>query len=310
MRNLRISATSHALNYLPQYFASAEGLFGDRGITVDTVACDPWTGVLDDLATGRADIALGGIWVPAMYFGSTTEFTVFGQVNHQFPKALVTREPVSDFSWRSLDGATILAPGIGGSAPYAFTAGLMREAGVDPRKATFIRDLSTPMLLELFLSGLGDAIVLDLRTALSVERAGDGFIAADYTVVGGIGPNSVYYTRKDRSDELADAAAAFIDGLGAAMDILAVTPVERLAPLLTSHWPDAHLDELSEACSRHQQSRTWETPVIDADATDRWMSILHAERMIKSPVRYSDLVTEVGNCAGKTVNSEKATAGY
>ena len=59
----------------------------------------------------------------------------------------------------------MLAPGIGGSAPYAFTAGLIRESGVDPASITWLRDLSTPMFVELFQAGLGDAIVLDLVTA-------------------------------------------------------------------------------------------------------------------------------------------------
>ena len=168
--------------------------------------------MLDDLDSGAADVALGGLWVPAMYAGTPRKLSVFAQVNHQFPKALVTRTPQPDFTWSDLVGATVLAPGIGGSAPYAFTAGLIRESGVDPRSITFLRDLSTPMFVELFEAGLGDAIVLDHTNAEALQHKGTGFIANDYTVTGGLGPNSVYYCRTDRMEELSDRLVRFTSG--------------------------------------------------------------------------------------------------
>src|SRR6516165_8479178 len=157
MDRLRIAATSHAINYLPEYHASASGAFARRGLEVTATAHDPWTGVLADLATGTADVALGGIWVPAMYAGMGRDLVAVGQLNARFPQVIVTREPVEDFQWSSLTGRTVLAPGAGGTAPYEFTAGVMREHGVDPSAVKFVRDLSRAMLCELFERGLGDA---------------------------------------------------------------------------------------------------------------------------------------------------------
>ncbi len=203
MTTLHISATGKGLNYLPEYYALANGLFQAVDLDVTAVACDPWTGVLDDLESGAADVALGGLWVPAMYATSNRALTVFGQLNHQFPMAVVTREAVPAFGWDYLTGKTVLAPGAGGSAPYEFTAGLMREAGVDPRNTRFVRDLSTAMLVELFTAGLGDAIIVDLLTATTLHANGTGHIPARHINLGGIMPNSVYYCKTDRLDELA-----------------------------------------------------------------------------------------------------------
>ena len=125
MDKLSISATANGLNYLPEYLADQEGLFHDAGLDVTAVACDPWTGVLDDLESGRADIALGGLWVPAMYAGSERELSVVCQLNHQFPMAIAVRNgshASDDFSLEDLLGKVVLAPGAGGSAPYEFTA--------------------------------------------------------------------------------------------------------------------------------------------------------------------------------------------
>ncbi|GAF46872.1 ABC transporter substrate-binding protein [Rhodococcus wratislaviensis] len=289
--SLSISATAHGLNYLPEYYADHAGLFAERGLSVHATACDPWTGVLDDLDSGAADIALGGLWVPGMYWGTSRQLTVFAQLNHQFPKALVMREmPPKDFDWSHLVGKTVLAPGIGGSAPYAITAGMMRESGVDPADTTFLRDLSTPMFVELFEDGLGDAIILDITTAQTLSDRDAGIIVVDYAEVGGLGPNSVYYCRTDRLEELHDRLIRFTTALSAAMGTIKHTPVGELEPLLAEHWPAIALPTLAAACSRIQQSRTWDTVRIDPDASDRWMQILQDENMVRTAPKFADLV--------------------
>jgi ABC-type nitrate/sulfonate/bicarbonate transport system substrate-binding protein len=288
--SLNISATAHALNYLPQYYAEQQGLFAARGLVVNATARDPWTGVLDDLDSGAADVALGGLWVPAMYWNSPRELTVFAQVNHQFPKALVTRDARPDFSWADLVGTTVLAPGIGGSAPYAFTAGLIRESGVDPRSITFLRDLSTPMFVELFEAGVGEAIVTDLVTAEAMQHRGTGFIADDYTQTGGLGPNSVYYCRTDRFPELSERLVDFVSALQESMRLLASLSTADVEPLITAHWPAMPLDVMSRACDRMLHSHTWDTVRIDPAATERWMRILAEESMVRVAPAFADVV--------------------
>ena len=291
MLSLTISATAHGLNYLPEYYADHLGLFADRDLEVTATAKDPWTGVLDDLDSGAADVALGGLWVPAMYAGTPRKLTVFAQVNHQFPKAIVTREPRPDFAWSDLVGKTVLAPGIGGSAPYAFTAGLIRESGVDPASITFLRDLSTPMFVELFEAGLGDAIVLDHTNAEAMQHRGTGFIANDYAVTGGLGPNSVYYCRTDRLEELSARLVRFASALQESMQLMKSVTVAELRPLLDAHWPAMPAPVLASACERMLNSHTWDTPRIDKAATERWMRILFEERMVRSVPSFDDVVT-------------------
>ncbi|MET0476281.1 MAG: ABC transporter substrate-binding protein [Mycobacterium sp.] len=290
MSTLNISATAHGLNYLPEYYADHLGLFADRGLTVTATAKDPWTGVLDDLDSRAADVALGGLWVPAMYAGTTRKLSVFAQVNHQFPKALVTRAARSDFTWSDLVGKTVLAPGIGGSAPYAFTAGLVRESGVDPASITWLRDLSTPMFVELFEAGLGDAIVLDHTNAEAMQHRGTGVIANDYTATGGLGPNSVYYCRTDRVEELSDRLGRFTSALAESMQLMKSVTVSELRPLLEEHWPTMPQEVLERACERMLKSQTWATPVIDQAATERWMGILFDERMVRAVPAFGDVV--------------------
>ena len=112
-----------------------------------------------------------------MYAGRGRDLVAVGQLNARFPMVIVTREPVEDFDWSWLTGRTVLVPGAGGTAPYEFTAGLMREHGADPARRRFVRDLSTDMLAELFQQGLGDAMVADLATARCGCATGRGHLA-------------------------------------------------------------------------------------------------------------------------------------
>ena len=293
MDKLTISATANGLNYLPEYLADQEGLFHDAGLDVTAVACDPWTGVLDDLESGRADIALGGLWVPAMYAGSPRELSVVCQLNHQFPMAIAVRDGGSDdFSLEDLLGKVVLAPGTGGSAPYEFTAGLLREAGVDPAGIRFVRDLSTAMLVELFTAGLGDAIIADLVTATELEASGAARIVFRHLDDGGIMPNSVYYCRTERVAELRDRITQFVTGIDTAMRLLPTVDPNTVDAILKRRWPEKDQGILREAQRQMAESAVWDTVAIDESASDRWMRILAEGGLVRTAPSYDSLADD------------------
>ena len=295
MHSLNISATANGLNYLPEYLADHEGLFQDSGLQITAVARDPWTGVVDDLETGAADIALGGLWVPAMYAGTGRKLTVVCQLNHQFPMAIVLRGTDGggdDFALDQLLGKVVLAPGAGGSAPYEFTAGLLREAGVDPAGIRFVRDLSTAMLVELFTAGLGDAIIADLVTALELEAAGTGRIIFRHLDAGGIMPNSVYYCRTDRVEELRESITRFVTGIDAAMRLVPTTDSHSIDEILKRRWPEKDQGILREAQRQMAASAVWQTVAIDEHASDRWMRILAEAGLVRTAPSYATLADD------------------
>jgi NitT/TauT family transport system substrate-binding protein len=275
MDTLTISATANGLNYLPEYVASVGGLFAARDLVVTAKACDPWTGVLDDIESGQADLALGGLWVPAMYAGTTRKLSVVGQLNHKFPMTIVAREKSSPITLDWLAGKVVLAPGAGGSAPYEFTAGLVREAGFDVSSTRFVRDLSTAMLIELYQGGLGDAIILDLVSAEELVAAGGGTIVFRHLDAGGIMPNSVYYCVSERLEVLGDRVDRFMDGIAAAMaQITSHDADAEIDAVLAARWPDKDTALLRKAVDEMADGGVWDSAVIDRDASDRWMRIL------------------------------------
>jgi NitT/TauT family transport system substrate-binding protein len=285
---LRIAATSHGINYLPEYYADATGAFARRGLEVLATAHDPWTGTLDDLASGEADIVLGGVWVPAMYAGMGRDLVAVGQLNARFPMVIVTREPVEDFAWSWLVGRTVLAPGGGGTAPYEFTAGVMREHGADPSATRFVRDLSTEMLRELYEHGLGDAMIADPLTAASLQLDGTGHPALRLAAVGGPMPNSVYYAERSRLDELHDRLVALLGGVSEAMAALCAGADPTA--VIDEHWPGGPRAALLDTATTLAANGTWSGARIDPDALERWLAILRDRGLMASAASYTALV--------------------
>ena len=293
MQTLRISATAHGINYLPEYYAREHGLFAKAGLDVTAEARNPWDGVMHDLADGSADVALGGLWVPAMYAHRGRDFVAFAQLNDRFPMTIVTREPVADFDWSWLAGRTLLVPGQGGTAPYEFTAGLMRKAGADPARTRFARDLSTPMLTELFLNGLGDAIVADPGTASTLVLGGKGHVAVSLAELGGVMPNSVYYVLRDRLDELTPLLVPFTRAIQDATVQVAHSAAGSHTALIGKEWPDMDPAALEHATDFLIRSHTWTGAAIDPAGCENWTGILHDAGLTVERVAYSDIVTDV-----------------
>jgi NitT/TauT family transport system substrate-binding protein len=288
MQSLHISATAHGINYLPEYFAARNGLFADRDLEVHARPRDPWTGVLDDLVDGSADVALGGIWVPAMFAGHGRELITVGQLNGRFPMAVVTREPVQSFDWSWMTGRTVLVPGVGGTAPYEFTAGLMREAGVDPGGVKFVRDLSTALLRELYENGLGDAMVADPMTATELKLGGHGSMSCHLADVGGVMPNSVYYVLRERLEELREPISALLGGVEEAMT--ALTNGADAEAVCAAEWPEGPADALAEAAAYLTGNGTWPGVRIERDGCERWFSILRSRGLAGPRATYDELV--------------------
>ncbi|KAA9165847.1 ABC transporter substrate-binding protein [Amycolatopsis acidicola] len=289
LRQLAVTATSHWPNYLPEYVAAEHGYFADEGLDFRRWAPEPWTVVLDDLDAGRAQIALGGIWVPAMYHGRGREYRAFAALNARNPKAFVTREPVADFGVADLAGKTVLAPGAGSAAYYIHTAGLVRRAGADPADVRFIRDLSGGTLTELFLGGLGDVLITDVVNATVLQHAGHGHIALRVDSLG-LMPNSVYYTGPGHLDHEDRLPWAFSRALARASQWLAANPARELKALLRREWPGLDTGLLVDVVDDLRGTGLWADIRIDRGSYDEWQDMLAEEHLIDAPVPFDVLV--------------------
>jgi NitT/TauT family transport system substrate-binding protein len=172
---------------------------------------------------------------------------------------------------------------------YEFTAGLMREAGADPAATRFGRDLSTEMYAELFVQGLGDALVVDMLTATTLQHRGVGYMTCKLAEAGGPMPNSVYYARRENLESLQDRLARFLTGISRAMAELS-SGTASTSSLLAAEWPGVEPAILRGATAELIANGTWSGVRIDPDACERWISILRDAGLVTRDVTYRELV--------------------
>jgi len=130
-------------------------------------------------------------------------------------------------------------------------------------------------------------MVADLLTALKLRAAGAGHLTCQLADVGGVMPNSVYYVRRARLEQLHDRLAALLGGVQESMDALVAAGAD--AALLAQEWPEGPGELLGEAATVLAANGTWSSTRIDPQACLRWLGMLH-DRGLAPAATYDDLV--------------------
>lgn len=290
MQNFHISATGHSLNYLPEYVANWKGYFAEEQLSVSASVPSPWDLVLSDIGSAKADAALGGIWVPSMFFGRGKRLTPFAQVAARAPLAIVGREAPEDFDWAKLPGKTVSMKGSNGASVGLFVKMVLREHGIDPKSVNFVQDLDGKMLSDLFLGGMGDYLVIDYPSAAALELNGVARVVSALTVTGGNVPWSVYYAPDESDDQRLDVQIRFARALGRAMTWIVNNEAAGYRGFLAETFPKFDPDLLVRLADTYRAIGMWTSPKIDEDAYQRWQRGIADGHLTETPIAYSDLI--------------------
>ncbi|OAL35484.1 hypothetical protein AYO20_05334 [Fonsecaea nubica] len=294
MEPFRLTATGYNINYLPQYIADRHGFFIEQGLDVTTTIPTPWDGVLDALADGSADMALGGIWVPSMYRGRVQDYTVFAQIANRCPLALLRRTSCgTKFDLADVVGKTVLMKSIGGASVGLFFKMLLRENGVDPATVDFIQDLDGVMLGNLFQGGMGDFFVTDNLSARTMAAQNPNVSVAMEMVTQGEVPWSVYYRETATvTPRLRDMQRRFCLGLNKGIEWVLQRDANLFRDELADLFPKAPIDVAVEVVNSFRRSGMWTTTTIPLGSFDRWQQGLVDARFVQKPLDYDSIVDD------------------
>lgn len=292
MQNFHVSATGHSLNYLPEYVAVWQGFFEEEGLDVTASVPSPWDLVLSDIGSGKAAAALGGIWVPSMFHGRGKRYVPFAQVAARAPLAIVGREKPESFDWKAMPGKAISMKGSNGASVGLFVKLLLREQGVDPRDVHFVQDLDGKMLTDLFVGGMGDYLVIDYPSAVTLEAKGGGHVVQALPVLGGNVPWSVYYSDGEADDRRLDTHTRFARALGRGMDWILANEAESYRDFLAKTFPKFAPELLVKLTNIYRANGMWTTPRIDPDAYARWQGGISDGHLTTAPIPYGALIDE------------------
>lgn len=293
MQRFHLTATGHNLNYLPEYIARRHGYFKEQGLDFDLKIPTPWDGVLEDLAEGTADMALGGIWVPSMYRNRVKDYTVFAQIANRCPLALLRRSQDEEFKLSDVVESTVLMKSGGGASVGLFFKMLLRENGIDPRSINYIQDLDGAMLATLFEGGMGDYFVTDNLSALAMTAQNPQIKIAMEMVKEEDIPWSVYYRETATvTPEVLDLQRRFCIALEKGIDWVLQHDAESFKDELAELFPGVSVDVVVAVTNSFRRNGMWSSICIPRRAFDRWQLGLVDSCLIKGAFSYDEMVND------------------
>lgn len=295
MDKLHISATSVAMNYLPEYLAVELGYFRDVDLEVTSEAPADWTDVLRHLDSGRAQIVLGGIWVPSIYKNRVKDYFAFAKVTSRFSSLLLGREPkrVEDFRWTDMEGKVVLIPGSGGASGGMYLPHCAKEGGADLSKIKVVYDFPADIMAECFLGGWGDMITLMAHAATPLVATGKAHIIGDLTTWHKSVPWSVYYAAAEFFDDpgRVELLGRYTLGLQRGVDWLLGHDAGDCRDLLARKWPKVNPGDAVNTINMLKKQGMWDRTVrIKEDELARWEGFMVDTYVIDRPLAYDEIV--------------------
>jgi len=281
--------------YAPAVVAVHGGHFARAGFDVSLVTAGPGRGAAEALIDGRADFAVSGIMRSlGVVDAGGPPIVHFGTVNDRNGFFLVSRERRPRFAWGDLAGRAVIAFG-GAPTPYHCMLSVLRHAGVDPARVTFIRDLGAADSVAAFTSGKADFLECGPPVVDRVVAEGAGHLVASMGVATGPVPFSSLMAMPQR---LRDGRADFVRIVRAfhgAQRWLASASADDVARVIAPAFPDIELPLLARIVARYRAQGTWpDDPRLDRPGYERLQEILFAGGFIKQRHPYDLLIdTEI-----------------
>ena len=294
LQKVTLNEVAHSIFYAPMYVAIEEGYFADAGIDLELVTGFGADKTMTAVLTGEADIGfMGSESTIYTYAGGTEDYVVnFAQLTQRAGNFLVAREPIDDFSWDMLKGATVLGGRAGGMPEMVFEY-ILEKNNMDPTT-----DLSIDQSIDFgstaaaFSGGQGDFTIEFEPHATLLEQKGDGYVVASLGEESGYVPYTSFSARKSYIEKNVETIQAFTDALQKGMDYVQEHSAEEIAKCIAPQFAETGSDTLTAIVARYQEQDTWKKDLIfHKDAFDLLQNILEDSDVLKERVPYEKLVT-------------------
>lgn len=292
MIDVRVTSSAIHTNYAPCYLADTLGIYAANGLRVDaTIPAGPGSSWLSsNLLDDKADFAMGGIWIPLAYRGRLAELPICALVCHRNPQAIMARRPIENFGWESLYGQKMLLS-MSSTSQWMFLEGVMKQAGADPSKVQFLRDLDALTNIRLWRAGLGAFFLADPLTAEELEDEGYHVVTTLGRICGPV-PWSVYYTAPRVLQRKDGMASLFVRSIGEALGWIHAHTDEEVAEAIASYFPGKPVALLARSIARLRADGVWrQDTTIPRDPFDNYQRIIADFGLIERPFPFDDVVS-------------------
>ena len=260
MEPIHIQFTLFSAFYSPLIATIAGGFLKDEGLDASWSVAPPGVSAIKALEAGKAEVIQSA---PSQGFGSLAKgeepvAVHFAQINEMDGFFLTAREPDPDFSWKKLEGSSILL--FGGGQPLAMFNYACHKAGIDVSKLNVINVGAAVDMDKAFRDGKADYVQQQGPFPQQLEADGIGHIVAQ--VGKQIGP-CAFSSLAARRDWLStDIAKVFTRAYQRARLYMNETSAGEIAKSQKSYFPKIEEGVLATCLETYQALGCW-TPHID-----------------------------------------------
>ena len=290
--DVSVGEVTRSVFYAPLYAAVEKGFFEEQGLHVEITTIPGGDKTMTALLSDGVDIALIGAETSVYVAGQNANEKVinFAQLTQTDGTFLVSREPVPDFDWEDLKGATFLGQRVGGM-PQMAGEFVLKSKGIDPHNdLTLIQNIEFANIANAFASGTGDYVQLFEPTASAFEQQGVGYIVASFGEALGHIPYTGFMTKEQtlKNDELIQG---FTDALYKAQQWVYEESAETVAKTIAPYFEDTDLALITDSVERYKSQKSYaEDPIIDEEEFQQLLDVMKEAGVLQESPKYDDLV--------------------
>ena len=290
-----LNEVAHSIFYAPMYVAIEKGYFESEGIDLDLVCGFGADKVMTAVLSGEADIGfMGSESSIYTYNEGATDYVVnFAQLTQRAGNFLVSREPIEDFQWEDMKGATVLGGRKGGMPQMVFEY-ILKQHGLDPSTDLSInQNIDFGSTAAAFSEGNADYTVEFEPGATSLESEGKGYVVASLGEDSGYVPYTAYSAKQSFIDEHPDVIQHFTNALQKGMDFVQTHTPEEISKVIEPQFPETDLPTITTIVTRYYEQDTWKADLIfQEESFELLQDILDEAGELSQRAPYQEIVTK------------------
>ena len=296
LKNITVAEVAHSIFYAPMYAADSLGYFEEEGLNVDIILTSGADAVAAAVMSGDAEIGFCGseqsIYV---YNGGAEDYFVnFAGLTKRDGSFIVGRTN-EKFDIKNLKGTHLIA-GREAGMPAMTLAYTLNENGIKLDELKFDTSIAFASMSGAFIGGTGDYVALFEPTALQLEKQGFGYVVASLGELGGEVPYTTYMTKKSYLEDNKDVLEGFTKAIQKGLDYVFTHSDKEVAEVITNHFPDTSLNDLTETIKRYRDADSWyRTTYITKEGFDRVQDIMDNSNKLEKKASYNKLVNNEYN---------------
>lgn len=291
-RPLRLMDTFRNLFYTPIYVAVAGGFFYAEGLNVEFSTVPDGEPTMGLLRSGAVDIAQTGISRSLMDLDEGKEDAPLhiAEINQRDGFFLLSRHPVENWTWKDLEGSTLIPIGFT-PVPWNPLRAVLKNNGVDLDDINLIGGLSASDAIDRFRNGRADYLHILHPYAQTLIEGGIGHLAASLGPELGYICYSSFAASPSFIDENPDTVQAFVTGFHKALRWVAENDESAIAERVLPFFPDVSQETLARAIAQYKDQETWpQNALIGEDGYDSMRDILIDGGLVTGRHPYERLV--------------------